>query len=65
MFNWAKYRKAKGAVKLHLNLDYPWLMSPRGEKTPLRPGIRATGRVIVDRNTVFMTFLRQLDFIHE
>ena len=46
-------------------LDYPWLISPRGEKTPLRPGIRATGRVIVDRNTVFMTFLRQLDFIHE
>ena len=46
-------------------LEDPWLVSPRGEKTPLRPGISATGRVIVDRNTVFMVFLRQLDFISD
>jgi multidrug resistance efflux pump len=43
----------------------PWLTSSGGEKIYLRPGIGATGRIIVDQDTVMRMILKKLDFINE
>jgi multidrug resistance efflux pump len=43
----------------------PWLTSSGGEKIYLRPGIGATGRIIVDQDTVMRMVLKKLDFINE
>jgi len=46
-------------------LPEPWLESRRGDRIYLRAGISASGRIIVDRDTVFRMILRKLDFINE
>jgi multidrug efflux pump subunit AcrA (membrane-fusion protein) len=47
------------------NIREPWLISPKGEKMYLRPGIGAQGRIIIDQDTVMRMFLKKLDFINE
>jgi multidrug resistance efflux pump len=46
-------------------INTPWLMSPNGEKIYLRPGISATGRIIISQDTVMRMILKKLDFINE
>lgn len=43
----------------------PWLVSREGEKMYLRVGIGATGRIVIDRDTVLRMVLKKLDFINE
>jgi adhesin transport system membrane fusion protein len=43
----------------------PWLTSSGGERIYLRPGIGASGRIIVSRDTVMRMVLKKLDFINE
>ncbi|MDR3335513.1 MAG: HlyD family efflux transporter periplasmic adaptor subunit [Treponema sp.] len=47
------------------NIREPWLVSPKGDKINLRPGIGAMGRVIIDQDTVMRMILKKLDFINE
>ena len=42
----------------------PWLVSLKGDKIYLRPGISAEGRIIIDHDTVIMMILKKLDFIN-
>jgi len=46
-------------------IDQPWLVSRRGDRIYLRAGIGASGRIVVDRDTVFRMILKKLDFINE
>jgi multidrug resistance efflux pump len=43
----------------------PWLESRSGDRIYLRAGIGASGRIVIDRDTVFRTLLKKLDFISE
>jgi len=43
----------------------PWLTSRDGVKMYLRVGIGATGRIIIDQDTVLRMLLKKLDFINE
>lgn len=43
----------------------PWLISREGEKMYLRVGIGATGRIVIDQDTVLRMVLKKLDFINE
>ncbi|MDR2941528.1 MAG: HlyD family secretion protein [Treponema sp.] len=43
----------------------PWLISREGEKMYLRVGIGATGRIVIDRDTILRMILKKLDFINE
>jgi adhesin transport system membrane fusion protein len=47
------------------DIKEPWLISSRGEKIYLRPGIGAVGRVIINQDTVMRMILKKLDFINE
>jgi len=46
-------------------INEPWLVSRGGEKMYLRAGIGATGRIVIDRDTVLRMLLKKLDFINE
>jgi len=43
----------------------PWLVSRDGGRVYLRAGIGASGRIVIDRDTVFRMILKKLDFINE
>jgi adhesin transport system membrane fusion protein len=53
------------AFIVEATIKEPWLLSPRGEKVYLRPGIGAIGRVIIDQDTVMRMLLKKLDFIND
>jgi multidrug resistance efflux pump len=46
-------------------IDNPWLISPSGEKIYLRTGISASGRIVVNQDSVMRMILKKLDFINE
>lgn len=41
----------------------PWLVSKRGERVELLPGITAEGRIITEKSTIMRMVLRKLDFM--
>jgi adhesin transport system membrane fusion protein len=64
----ADYNAVQDSVPLFVveaSIKDPWLESPSGERIYLRAGIGASGRIVIDRDTVFRTLLKKLDFINE
>lgn len=64
----ADYNAVQDSLPLFVveaKIKEPWLESPSGDRIYLRSGIGASGRIVIDRDTVFRTLLKKLDFINE
>jgi multidrug resistance efflux pump len=64
----ADYNIVKDAMPYFIveaKINEPWLISREREKIYLRVGIGATGRIVIDRDTVLRMLLKKLDFINE